>query len=186
VVADPFVTPEQLVTYLDEDIDEERAELLLRAVSDEIRDALGWSVTAESGVSATLDGSGTDLVVLPTRRLTAVTVVEEDGRLLAGPADYMWYRSGMLRRVSGGRAIRWTRRPQGVTVVFDHGYPPDEVPGVFATVVYETAAGLLANPGSAVRSRTVGRVAVTYAEMRKAVGPVDDPRLDHHRVQAGF
>lgn len=183
-----FATSGDLAAFLDDDgLNLATAELILTAVSDEIRDALGWSVTQETGVAATLDGPGHEDLLLPTLHLTAVTSVVEDGRTLALPADYLWYARGKLTRMSGGEPIPWTSKRQGVVAIFTHGYPDGSVPGVFRTVTLEKAGQLVDNPGGLLKSKTVGRVAVTYADVRAAAAGVgDDPRLDYYRLPEGF
>lgn len=182
-----FATPDDLQAYLDEaGLDATRAQLILDVVSDEIRDALGWSVTEEPGVTVTLDGSGDDTLLLPTLHLTAVASVSENGTALAADDDYLVYAEGHLRRVSGGFPVDWTDRLQGVTVTFTHGYPDGSVPGVFKTVTLETVGRMWDNPAGALKSRTVGRVALSYADVKATVPPIEDSRLDHYRLREGF
>jgi len=185
-VAAAFATPQELQTFLgDSGLDEAQADLILKAVSDEIRDAMGWSVTAESDVTKTLDGSGLDELLLPTLWLTSVSSVTETGTLLT-PDDYLQYERGALRRVSSGWPIKWTSQPHGVTVVFDHGYSDSQVPAVFKLVTLETVGRMLDNPTGMLKSRTVGRVAVTYADIKALVPVIEDPRLDFYRLPEGF
>ncbi|WP_335936622.1 hypothetical protein [Streptomyces sp. PTD5-9] len=183
---DAFATVDELRTYLgDPDLDDARAQLLLDVVSDEIRSALGWHITEQKDVTVVVDGSGDEKLLLPTRYLTAVSSVREDHRELSGD-DYLVYRTGYLTRVVSGFPIDWTCRPQGVTVTFDHGYADGAVPGAFRAVTLETVGRAWDNPAGGLKSRTVGRVALTYADARAAVGPIDDPRLDVYRLPEGF
>ncbi|MFJ2567881.1 hypothetical protein ACIO02_33945 [Streptomyces sp. NPDC087568] len=183
---DAFADVAELRTYLDEPgLDDARAQLLLDAVSDEIRDALGWHVTEQKDITVTVDGSGDEKLLLPTRHLTDVTAVIEDRRALTGE-DYLVYRTGYLTRVVSGFPIDWTRRPQGVTVTFNHGYAPGALPGVFRTVTLETVGRMWDNPAGALKSKTVGRVSWTYADVRSAVPPIEDQRLDVYRLPEGF
>ncbi|MFE9337763.1 hypothetical protein [Streptomyces sp. NPDC007063] len=185
-MAAAFATPPELEAFLgDSGLEESQAQLTLDVVSDEIREAVGWSVTAESGVTKTLDGSGLDELLLPTLRLTSVSEVTENGTLLASD-KYLVYERGSLRRVSSGWPATWTRKPHGVTVVFDHGYSDDQVPAVFKHVTLETAGRMLDNPTGLLKSRTVGRVAVTYADIKAQVPPIEDQRLDFYRLPEGF
>lgn len=185
-MAAAFATVSELQTFLgDSGLDTSQAQLILDAVSDEIRDTLGWSISQDTGVTATLDGSGLDELLLPTMHLTAVSSVTEDGVALTG-GDYLVYERGSLRRISSGYPIAWSRRPQAVTVVYDHGYPDGEVPAVFKLVTLETAGRMLDNPAGALKSRTVGRVAVTYADIKAQVPAIAEPRLDHFRLAEGF
>lgn len=182
----PFATVDDLQTFLgDGGLDGARAALILESVSGEIRNQVGWSVTEETGVEVVLDGSGIDELLLPTLHLTAVTSVTENGATL-GTADFLVYGRGSLRRVVGGCAVAWTSRPKAVAVVFDHGYPVGSVPAVFKSVTLEAAGRMTDNPGAALKSKTVGRVAITYADVKTAVSAAADGRLDFYRLPEGF
>ncbi|MDG9706546.1 hypothetical protein, partial [Streptomyces sp. DH37] len=100
--------------------------------------------------------------------------------------DFLLYRHGMLRRVVSGFPIVWTDRPQGITVLFADGYPADAVPPVFRAVTLDYAGKMLSNPALVPHSRTVGRVSVSYSDMRAMVPPIDDSRLDTYRLPEGF
>lgn len=180
-----FATEGDLQTWLDDTVvDTAQAQMLLEAVSDEIRDSVGWSVTEEV-VTLTLDGPGDEKLLLPTLHLTAVTSVTEDSVALTAE-DYLLYERGYLTRMSGHWPVKWTCRLQGVTVVFTHGYPDGQVPGVFQTVTLETVARMLDNPGGSLKSKTVGRVAVSYADAKAASKAGADSRLDYYRLPEGF
>lgn len=182
-----FATVADLRTFMDDQsLAEARAQLILDAVSDEIRDALGWSVTEETGVTVTLDGSGDTDLLLPTLHLTAVTSVVEDGTVLVADDDFLIYRHGKLTRVTGGQPIDWTDKRQGVVSMFTHGYPAGAVPGVFRTVTLETAGRMWDNPGGRLKSKAVGRVSLSYADVKAMVPPIEDPRLDFYRLPEGF
>lgn len=181
-----FATVENLGDYLgDPGLDTGQAQIILDAVSDEIRDTLGWAVTQETGVTATLDGPGDEKLLLPTLHLTAVSSVVEDDKTLTAE-DYLLYERGYLRRVVNGFGIDWTDRLQGVTVVFDHGYASDSLPGVFKMVTMEYAAKVCGNPAAIPHTRTVGRVSVSYTDIRSMLPPIDDARLDYYRLPEGF
>lgn len=182
----PFATVDELRSYTDTpDLDADRAQLILTAISDEIRDVLGWPVTAQTGVTRVLDGSGDVRLLLPTRWLTGVSQVIENGVALTA-ADYLPHPHGYLIRLHRQHHHRWTCREQAVAVTYDHGYPPGEVPGVFKTVTLETAGRLLANPGGALKSATSGRESLTYADIRAQVPAVDDARLTVYQITTGL
>jgi hypothetical protein len=79
----------------------------------------GWHVTPVlSAQSVTLDGSGTNLLVLPTLNVTALTQVIEDGITL-NVADLSWSPRGLIVKKSG---YWWSSMFAGITVTFSHGY----------------------------------------------------------------
>ncbi|MEV2277867.1 hypothetical protein AB0I72_20005 [Nocardiopsis sp. NPDC049922] len=182
-----FATPDEVRLFLDDEgLDDTRIQLVLDVIADEIRFAVGWSVTQETDVVAVVDGPGVTELLLPTLHLTAVASVVEDGVLL-DPSGYLRYRHGVIKRVEveGATPIRWTRRLQGITVTYTHGYPDAAVPGVFKAVTLDVVGRIADNPAGLVKSRTVNKVAVSYADVRALVGPIDDRRLDVWRLPDG-
>lgn len=179
----PFATAEELRLFVgNPSLDSARAQLILDGVSDAIRGELGWSVTEETDVELTLDGRGSRRVFLPTLRLTAVSSVTEEGAALVDGQDFVWSGNGTLTRIDGDmrRPARWSLLPRSVVVVFSHGYPAAEIPGVFRTVTLEHAAKF-APTGQAVRSERVGVVQLTYADVMAATTAGSDPRLAQYR-----
>ncbi len=176
-----FATPADLRKNLNLGVDalpDSRANPILDGLSGAIRDKLGWSVTEETGVVVTVDGPGLETLYLPTRRLTAVSAVTEDGLALAVNVDYLVDTAkARLHRLAGALGLpgRWTTRRLGVSATMSHGYPTtpiDEVPPIFRSVTLEYAAALLANPAR-MRALTVGGVTQSYAD----TGVGEDPRL---------
>ncbi|HET8684980.1 MAG TPA: hypothetical protein VFM54_24370 [Micromonosporaceae bacterium] len=73
--------------------------------------------------TVTLDGTGTDRLLLPRWPVTAmvsVTVTEDDEtvQVLVDEVDYTWSAAGILTRVGG----LWPREPRSVAVVYTPGY----------------------------------------------------------------
>lgn len=155
-----------LASWLQKDLDTATATLALNVASGEIRNYCGWSVSQEAGVVATLTGSGTDLLWLPTLRLTAVTSLTENGLARTTPSDFTFEAWGKLRR---RRAAWLCEPPQAVVVTFTHGYAtvPDDVKGACLSL----AARVYDNPGG-LRSYTVGGVSETYAGAAADLGPM--------------
>lgn len=129
-----------------------QAEALVRAYC-------GWHVAPVRSVELTLDGPGSDVLLLPTLRLVEVAELSEDGDLL-DTESYEWSRYGWVRKSSGHRAY-WTRQLGGIVVRFTHGHddPPAEVTGVVQAV----AQRALDNPGSRPRDQ-VGPFGDTFSQ----------------------
>jgi hypothetical protein len=126
----------------------DNAASLLAASSGAIRDYCGWSISAETDVVGVFDGPGTELLVLPTLLLTAVTEVLVDGQALTSE-QWRMSRSGLVRRVGGC----WPCEFGSVQVTYSHGHnpAPDAVKALCVTV----AARQPAHP-SPLQSETVG------------------------------
>lgn len=156
-----LITPTELIVWLDipdGTFPADRATLLVNSASAAIRGHCGWNISQETVTGDVLDGSGEWDLWLPTKNLTAVTSVTENGVTLADPANYVWYRNGRLTR-SG----RWTSEAKAVVATYTHGYPTGHVKLELARSVCLTIAARLLNNPSGLRSETVGGVSWTAA-----------------------
>src|SRR5215213_5938206 len=88
------------------------------AAEDQVRDFCGWHVAPSRTETITLDGSGTELLLLPSTYVTAIGSICEDGVTL-GSAYYSWSQDGVVEKLYGW----WTRKRRGVQVTLTHGYP---------------------------------------------------------------
>jgi hypothetical protein len=123
-----------------------------------VRDWCGWHIAPSKTETITVDGSGVDSLVLPTKYLTAVTSVTEDGVALTEGVNFRWSQAGVIYRIDW---CRFTRKRQAVVVEFSHGYasPPVAVQSAIAdlaTTMDTTDAGL-------IRNRQVGQVTEGYS-----------------------
>lgn len=160
-----FADAADLGLFLQQEVDEDTADLVLAIASSTIRTYVGWSITEEIGVELSTQGTGGDAIWLPTKHLTGVTSVEENGQSLTFADDYRWKTSGRVRRIGG----RWSCVEHSVELVFDHGYPtsPDDVKGVCLVL-----ASRLHNNPEGLRSWSVDGLSETMAS-----GPRQDSGL---------
>lgn len=162
-----FATPAELASFLQRDLDTATATLALENASQQIRDYVGWSVSEEVDREVTLDGTGGPYLWLPTKHLTDVSTVVENGVTLTVVDDFDWSSRGYLIR-SG----RWTCRPRAVVVTFTHGWPDgSEKLRTARSVCLSLAGSIYDNPGG-VRSYTVDDVSETYAGASADLGPL--------------
>lgn len=122
-----------------------------------VRSYCGWHIApSRSAETATVRGSDSALLFLPSLYVTEVTSVTRDGTLLAVDTDYVWNSAGILRVLGGGI---WG--DVDVVVVFTHGhdFPPAEV----TAVVQALAQRAISNPGSLLRTQK-GPFADTYSQ----------------------
>jgi hypothetical protein len=125
---------------------------------DVIRDRCGWHVAPVVTETLTVDSDGGRWLILPTRRLTAVTAIRDVTRQSPVTLEgWRWTATGTIERT--GSWARWPKGLRAVEVDVTHGYP--ECP----TALIEWAAELCrsATRGNEVRTETVGGVSVGYA-----------------------
>ena len=136
----PLISPEDLATYLKQDVDRATAELAIAGASGVIRGYCGWNLTRVVE-TLTVDSYGTASINLPTLRLNDVTEVRIDG----DPLDvdgYGWGRNGVL--VMAGNADRWPAGFRRIEADVDHGYDP--IPDEIRLVGCSLAGRLYSNP----------------------------------------
>lgn len=128
----PELTTADLEQYTGERLsadDDETARLLAASLA-LVRTYCGWHVTpvaAEDEV--VIDGPGAALLVLPTRNMTALHSLTEDGDAV-DTAGMEWSTHGIVVKANGGR---WTTRRRGVTATITHGF--EEAPDWQAVVL---------------------------------------------------
>jgi hypothetical protein len=83
-----------------------------------------WNVSPiQTGVTITLNGTGTPFVRLPTKQVISLTDVTSDGVALDPVNDVtLDLESGNLLMLNSGI---WSSSYNGITVTMDHGYPED-------------------------------------------------------------
>lgn len=125
----------------------------LDAATASVRSFCGWHVTPVISESLVLDGSGDDVLQLPSRHVTSVESVTDDGVLV----DVDWSADGLLRR-KDGRC--WTRRYGAVSVDLTHGHTDAaDIAGVIVGIASRAAT----NPSGNVVNQRAGTQSFTLA-----------------------
>lgn len=147
---------------LAESTDPDIADLLV-AASAVVRSWCRWHVWPEMSETLVLDGPGRDLLVLPTKRVSAITAVSETARgagqspVTVDPdADLEWSADGLVWRHD---RKCWTARARGVSVTFTHGLA--ELPEDVSQVAMSLASRSKSNPTRLVQV-TVGSRSEAY------------------------
>lgn len=103
--------------------DDDAAQAAIDAVLAAARRYCGWHVSpVKTGDVLTLDGPGSCVLDLPTRRLSAVTSVTEDGASL-DVTKLNWSSTGVVRKRSGAAWSGWYR---SIVATITHGYAEEE------------------------------------------------------------
>lgn len=168
----PLAPPDSLAVWRSGD-----PGLLVPAAEGAVRSYCRWHIAPErADDEVVVDGSGANVLPLPTLHLTAVTsVTEVDADGVAQPMDLtgvQWSAAGYLRRDTA-----WTTRLRGVTATITHGYP--EVPPEVQAVVLDLAEHLRSTLGGSER-RQVGAVSVQVAS--QAMTELHRMVLDRYRL----
>lgn len=94
-----------------------------------VREYCGWNVYPNETTTWTLDGSGTEVMLVPSLYLSAVTSVIEDGTELLEGAGFTWSEAGIIEKTCG----RFTCKRRGVTVTAVTGF--DSLPSIIEQVI---------------------------------------------------
>lgn len=119
-----------------------------------IRDYCEWHVSPVLEETIILDGSGTDTVLLPSRRVLDILSITVNGSELEADA-FEWSQIGALRRLNGS----WPDRYRSIHVKLSHGY---ENAGVLASIVSAVAARIEIDPTGMITNQRAGTQSVSF------------------------
>jgi hypothetical protein len=151
-MAEPYLAePADLATLTKLPADSPALLLALDRASERFRLAVGHPVHLVEAETVTLDGDGSETLLLPAAPATDITVLV-DG---AAVTDFQVNaRAGILRRAS-----RWPAGLGNIEVTYSHGFA--EIPGGIQDAVLEMAA-ISARVPAGVQSETAGGQSITW------------------------
>ena len=166
----PFVNRDDLSDYLGRDVSTDDGALIaVDAACDMVRTVAEQQFN-KGTTTATYDGTGTDCLLLPERPVSSAGTVLVNGSAIT---DYVLADNGKLIRRgtlpsspwvdtdSVVAPLRWPEGRQNVTVTYEHGYDPDDLPRDVRVVALSIAARLIVQ--GVATEETVGDVRVRYA-----------------------
>lgn len=167
----PLADVAQFAAYTSSSVlaNDQRVQGMLTSVSAAVRRYCGWHIAPVITEELVLDGSGSDLVELPTMRVVEIQALTERCPWGAAAhewsadelADLEWSALGTLRRRHGV----WTDRYRGITVRLRHGF--EDAPDL-AQVVCQVAAMALSSPTGATHEQA-GSVSISYGTTASGV-----------------
>lgn len=170
MATDPFISRDDLRDYLGRDVTaDEGALIAIDAACDVVRTVAEQDFNQTIGATVTLDGSGTDALLLPQLPVSNAGTVLVNGTAVT---DYVLNGDGILYRrgsLSGQSTYYadcavprvWPAGRQNVRVTYDHGYPDAELPRSVRMVALALASRLIVQ-GVAVEE-SLGDARVRYA-----------------------
>lgn len=167
-----FLTIQEVGDYIGRDLSADDGAILAVSMACEtVRSLTEQDFTPTTGATAVLDGTGSDVLLLPQVPVTAAGTVSVDGTTLAA-TDYSVTSDGKLFRTDGtatwpgnggypsAPVAYWPQGRRNITVTYDYGYAgtaPDDVRMVALAI-----ANRLITQGGATQE-TVGQVSKRYA-----------------------
>lgn len=167
----PIITREDLGNYLNRNLaTDDMALAAVDAASDVCRTVSDQIINEVEGDELVLDGTGTDVLVLPQMPVTDVESVLDSAGAAVDPGDWVLSVVGTLIKPSG----TWIKGRQNFTVTYTHGYPDAEIPRDLRMVAL-SLAGRIYMQGPVV-FESIGKRQVRYA------GPAMDLSKSEHAI----
>ncbi|WP_058234122.1 hypothetical protein [Devriesea agamarum] len=119
-----------------------------------IRDFCGWHIAPITTETLILDGTGTDTLLLPSRRVIDL----KDLKVLDEPLDlsaYEWSEAGIVRRRNG----LWPKRYRSISLTITHGF--SDV-GALVGIAQAVTERIRADRTGSVVSQRAGTQSVTW------------------------
>jgi hypothetical protein len=180
-MADPFIAPIDLVNYLGRGTISDPGMLIATDAACDMVRTLTEQTFNQSTSTITVDGTGTDALLLPELPASRAGTVTVAGGTVT---DYVLNtRLGILIRKSSGtdadyvnacRTLIWPEGRQNVTVTYDHGYADSDLPRDVRMVALSIASRLVVQGVATQESN--GPVSVTYG------GPATDLTAGEERI----
>jgi len=167
---DPFISRQDLTDYLGRDVTSDDGALIaLDAACDTVRTVSEQTFNRVVGGSVTLDGTGTDAILLPELPVSRAGTVTVNGTAVT---DYVLADNGVLYRrgpLSGAGTVwcddyvprTWPSGRQNITVTYDHGYEDADLPRDVRMVALNLASRLIVQ--GVATEETNGDQRVKYA-----------------------
>jgi hypothetical protein len=169
-VADPFIARQDLTDYLGKNVNSDAGALAaVDAACDICRDIAEQTFNQVLGDTVTLDGPGTDALLLPELPVSAAGTVSlrdsEGNWTTAGTADYALNGNGILLATNtSGTAdfgTTWPSGRQNIRVTYEHGYADADLPRSVRMVALSIASRLIVQ--GVAQFETEGDVSIRYA-----------------------
>jgi hypothetical protein len=172
----PLATVSDLEAYLNKEFaDETIAEFALDIASDLVRNYVGHSISKILNDTVVLDGSGTQILMLPAAPINGIDIIEIDGEILSN-TKYKWSKKGYVIRTDG---LLWPSNPGSIEIIYNHGY--DTIPNAIVGIVC-SLAGRITEGQSGIKQESIGSYSVTYADPTPYLRANEMAGLDNYRV----
>lgn len=155
---DPFISQQDVVDYIGRGGTADPGMLIAVDAACDICRSVAEQSFNRGTATASFDGTGTDVLILPERPVNSAGTITVNG---TAEADYMATDDGLLLRGTAGGFPRpvWPLGRQNITITYDYGY--DEIPRDVRMVALSIASRLVIQ-GPAKRE-SIGDVTVDYA-----------------------
>lgn len=163
-MADPFISEQNVVDFLGRgDASDPGLTIAIGSACDIVRLISEQDLDEDTDSPLTLDGTGTDCLLLPQLPVSSVTSVQVDGTAVT---DYVLKSDGTLIRTMDTEAdtpstATWPEGRQNVEIQYTHGYPSGDIPRPLKQVALQLAARMY-EQGNAMKE-SIGEVSRDYA-----------------------
>jgi hypothetical protein len=165
----PFISTQDLSDFIGQDAVNAKGTIVVDAACDICRTKAEQTFT-EAGGTITMDGSGTEIQLLPEYPVGTINTVLENGGSLTNGDYVLDPATGSLLRVPSGQAYStadvpvWKLGRQNVVVDYDHGWVPEDFPSDVRMVALSIAKRLYELPEGDLSSESLGSRSVSYRD----------------------
>jgi hypothetical protein len=177
-VPDPFITPQDVVDWIGRGTATDPGLLIATdSACDMCRDIAEQQFNRGT-TTYTLDGTGTDALLLPELPVNSAGTVLVNGTAVT---DYTLNGNGILFRGTAGEYPRpvWPEGRQNVVVTADHGYADADLPRSVRMVALSAAARIAVQ--GVAGEESIGAVRIKYATSATEFTPNELRILRKHR-----
>lgn len=154
---------------------EPAAELALAAATSVIQDYLGQRLAYVEDDEVVLDGTSTDVVILPQLPVIEVASVELDGDPLGEDDFEVDFENGLLVLSAG----TWGSLKQSIVVTYTHGF--QEIPAAIRAVALQAAGRMFGQAG--IAQEQIGATSIRYGAVGVALTAEEKGALDPYRLR---
>lgn len=160
VSSDPFISVQDLTDYLGRDLSADAGAVVAVDAACDICRTIAEQTFNEATTTFTLDGTGTDSILLPELPVNAAGTVTVNGGTVT---DFTLNANGILFRGTAGIYPRpvWPLGRQNVTITADHGYATADLPRDVRMVALAIASRIAVQ--GVASEESVGDVRVKYS-----------------------
>lgn len=160
LMPDPFISAQDIVDYLGRGGTADPGMIIAADAACDMVRTISEQSFNQATSTVTLDGSGTDALLLPELPVSAAGTVLVNGGTVT---DYVLNGNGILFRGTAGPGLRsvWPAGRQNIQVTYDHGYAEADLPRDVRMVALSIASRLVVQGPSL--EENIGAVRIKYA-----------------------
>jgi hypothetical protein len=183
----PFISTQDLTDFIGQNAVNAKGTIVTDSACDICR-TVSEQIFTRGTSTTTMDGTGTEVQLLPQYPVASAGTVKEDGTTLPNSDWVLDLQTGALIRVPSEQGywssnttldppVVWNRGKQNVTVTYVHGWTSTDFPSDVRMVALSIAKRLYEQPEGSVASESIGSRSVSYRDEGSAELNANEQRI---------